>query len=91
MSFTPLTHVERISQLILMSLNRLPEKFCLNERKSCMEVIMFLNESKEGEKSTHEMIKKNENRKKNRKVLKTLKLKTLRDQDSIFSSLDESE
>jgi hypothetical protein len=36
MSFKPLTHVERISQLILMSLNRLPENFCRNETKACI-------------------------------------------------------
>lgn len=41
-----------------MSLNRLPEGFCINETKACMEIIMFLNEQKDGEKSTHQMIKK---------------------------------
>ena len=70
MSFKPLTHVERISQLILMSLNRLPENFCRNETKACMEIIIFLNEQKEGEKSTHEMIKKHDHRKHNRQLLK---------------------
>jgi hypothetical protein len=63
LSYQPLTHVERISRLILMSLNRLPEQFCQNETKSCMEIILFLNEQKEGEKSTHEMIKKHDHRK----------------------------
>jgi hypothetical protein len=36
-----------------MSLNRLPEGFCVNENKACMEIILFLNEQKDGEKSTH--------------------------------------
>jgi len=49
-----------------MSLNRLPEVFCMNETKACMEIIHFINEHKEGEKSTHQMIKKHEHRKKNR-------------------------
>lgn len=35
-----------------------------------MELIMFLNEQKEGEKSTHQMIKKHEHRKQNRAILK---------------------
>ncbi len=48
-----LVHIERVSQLILMGLNRLPEAFCVGETKACNEIINFLNESKEGEKSTH--------------------------------------
>ncbi len=62
-SWPTLTHIEKISYLILMSLNRLPEEFCQNENKACMEIILFLNEHKDGEKSTHEMIKKHEHRK----------------------------
>jgi hypothetical protein len=49
-----------------MALNRLPENFCRNETKACMEIIIFLSEQKEGEKSTHEMIKKHDHRKHNR-------------------------
>jgi hypothetical protein len=55
-----------VSELILHSLIKLPEKFCLNESKACSEITMFLNEQKEGEKSTHEMIKKHDHRKNNK-------------------------
>ena len=56
--------------MILHSLIKLPEKFCLNESKACSEITMFLNEQKEGEKSTHEMIKKHDHRKNNKQLLK---------------------
>lgn len=69
-SFKPMTQIEKVSELILMSLIKLPEKFCLNESKVCSEITMFLNEQKDGEKSTHKMIKKHDHRKKNKKLLK---------------------
>ena len=49
---------------------------------------MFLNEQKEGEKSTHEMIKKHDHRKNNKQLLKLPKSKNkdLFKQDSTFSS-----
>jgi hypothetical protein len=43
-SLPTLTHIEKISQLTLMALNRLPEVFCVNETKACLEIILFLNE-----------------------------------------------
>eukprot|EP00347_Sterkiella_histriomuscorum_P015972 403354991 len=87
-SLPTLTHIELISQLTLMSLNRLPENFCVNETKACMEIILFLNEQKEGEKSTHQMIKKHEHRKQNRQILKLPKnTKNLHGMGSI-SSMD---
>ena len=58
-----------------MALNRLPEVFCTNETKSCDELITFLNEQKEGEKSTHMMIKKHRHRRKGREILKLPKIK----------------
>lgn len=91
LSYQPLTHVEKISRLILMSLNRLPEQFCQNETKSCMEIILFLNEQKEGEKSTHEMIKKHDHRKQNKQLLKLPKKGGMSggyEGDSMLSSME---
>jgi hypothetical protein len=39
-----MTQIEKVSELILLSLIKLPEKFCLNESKACSEITMFLNE-----------------------------------------------
>jgi hypothetical protein len=84
-----LVHIEKISHLILSGLNRLPEAFCVGETKACNEIIMFLNESKEGEKSTHQMIKKHTHRKHNRQALKLPK--NARDDKSLDSSNYESD
>ena len=86
MSYQPLTHVERISRIILMSLNKLPEQFCLNETKACMEIVTFLSEQKEGEKSTHNMIKKHDHRKHNKQILKLPKNK----QGGLYGDGDDS-
>lgn len=59
-----------------------------------MEIILFLNEAKEGEKSTHNMIKKHDHRKHNRQVLKLPKSQqktTGYEGDSIYSSNYESD
>ena len=72
-SFKPMTQIEKVSELILMSLIKLPEKFCLNESKVCSEITMFLNEQKEGEKSKHKMIKKHDHRKKKQAAVKAAK------------------
>jgi|LauGreDrversion4_2_1035121.scaffolds.fasta_scaffold21337_3 hypothetical protein len=61
-----MTQIELVSELILMSLIKLPENFCINESKGCSEITMFLSEQKEGEKSTHGMIKKHDHRKNNK-------------------------
>jgi hypothetical protein len=55
---------------------------------------MFLNEHKDGEKSTHEMIKKHDHRKNNKQLLKLPKANKNKDffeQDSMFSSNLDSE
>lgn len=93
-SFKPMTQIERVSELILHSLIRLPERFCVNESKACSEITMFLNEQKEGERSTHEMIKKHDHRKNNKQLLKLPKANKkggLFGQDSMVSSNMESE
>jgi hypothetical protein len=59
-----------------------------------MEIIIFLNEQKEGEKSTHEMIKKHDHRKHNRQLLKlprSQKTEKFNYQDSLYSSGFESD
>jgi superfamily I DNA and/or RNA helicase len=63
LSWPTLTHIEKISRLALISLNRLPEVFCKNEIKACGELNLFLNMTKQGEESTHKMIKKHKHRK----------------------------
>ena len=66
----------------------------MNESKACSEITMVLNEQKEGERSTHEMIKKHDHRKNNKQLLKLPKASKkggLFGQDSMVSSNMESE
>ena len=63
----------------------------MNENKACMEIIFF-NDQKEGEKSTHSMIKKHEHRKQNKKLLKLpKKLRNQEEDQSSNASSDEDE